>query len=177
MHSSPEIQNQILSVYSPFSSFLKAIPFPWGSFKGVIFPQVFRTEFHLQKFCYRLLKNRLHGCPLWRPVATNQTASGQLQNNILYHLLYPLPHSCVSSHPISVSQSHRLFTLPWIILLSVLLGLRVPLFYFSWFLGPYCRYMEVPGLGVKMELQLSAYATATALQDPSQVCDVHHSSW
>ena len=37
--------------------------------------------------------------------------------------------------------------------------------------------MEVPRLGVKLELQLLAYATTTAMQDPSCVCYLHHSSW
>ena len=37
--------------------------------------------------------------------------------------------------------------------------------------------MKVPRLGVKLELQLLAHATATATQDPSHVCDLHHSSW
>ena len=37
--------------------------------------------------------------------------------------------------------------------------------------------MEGPRLGVKLELQLLAYATATGTQDPSHVCDLHHSSW
>ena len=36
--------------------------------------------------------------------------------------------------------------------------------------------MEVPRLGVELELQLLAYATATATQDPNHVCDLHHSS-
>ena len=36
--------------------------------------------------------------------------------------------------------------------------------------------MEVPGLGVKLEQQLLAYTTATAVRDPSSVCDLHHSS-
>ena len=36
--------------------------------------------------------------------------------------------------------------------------------------------MDVSRLGVKSELQLMAYATATATQDPSHVCDLHHSS-
>ena len=36
--------------------------------------------------------------------------------------------------------------------------------------------MEVPRLGVKSELQLPAYSTATATQDPSHVCNIHHSS-
>ena len=36
--------------------------------------------------------------------------------------------------------------------------------------------MEVPRLGVKLEPQLPAYTTATAMPDPSHVCDLHHSS-
>ena len=32
-------------------------------------------------------------------------------------------------------------------------------------------HMEVPRLGVKLELQLLAYTTATAMQDPSYICD------
>ena len=49
-------------------------------------------------------------------------------------------------------------------------------FIFLVFLGPHSRHMEVPRLGVKSELQLLAYATATATPDPSLVCDLHHSS-
>ena len=37
--------------------------------------------------------------------------------------------------------------------------------------------MEVPRLGVKLELQLPAYTTATAMWDPSHICDLYHSSW
>ena len=39
--------------------------------------------------------------------------------------------------------------------------------------------MEVPRLGVKLELQLpaTATATATATPDQSRVCDLYHSSW
>ena len=36
--------------------------------------------------------------------------------------------------------------------------------------------MEVPRLGVKSELQPLAYATATAMQDLSHICNLHHSS-
>ena len=35
--------------------------------------------------------------------------------------------------------------------------------------------MEVPRLGV--ELELLTYATATAVPDPSRIFDLHHSSW
>ena len=43
-------------------------------------------------------------------------------------------------------------------------------------LGPHPRHTEVPRLGVEVELQLPAYTTAIATQDPSCVCDLHHSS-
>ena len=66
------------------------------------------------------------------------------------------------------------------------LGLRPPgeinfvlfwLFFFNWvFLWLHPRHMEVPRLGVELELQLLAYSTATAMQDPSHVYDLHHSS-
>ena len=36
--------------------------------------------------------------------------------------------------------------------------------------------MEVPGLGVELELQLLAYTAATATWDPSCVYDLHHLS-
>ena len=36
--------------------------------------------------------------------------------------------------------------------------------------------MEGPRLGVQSELQLPAYPTGTAMQDPSHICDLHHSS-
>ena len=68
----------------------------------------------------------------------------------------------------------------------VLLGIQLdgklgggfnPGLFFVWlfcFLGPHLQHMEVPRLGVKLELQLPAYATA--MPDPSLVCDLHHSS-
>ena len=43
-------------------------------------------------------------------------------------------------------------------------------------LGLHPWHMEVPRLGVISELQLPAYAAATATQDPSHVCTLHHSS-
>ena len=39
-------------------------------------------------------------------------------------------------------------------------------FFFSSFLRPQVWHMEVPGLAVESELQLLAYATATATPDP-----------
>ena len=48
-------------------------------------------------------------------------------------------------------------------------------FYFILFiLGPHLWHMEVPRLGVKSELQLLAYTTATATPDLSCTCNLHH---
>ena len=49
--------------------------------------------------------------------------------------------------------------------------------FFLLLFGPNPRNMEVPGLGVKSELQPTASTTATATQDLSCVSDLHHSSW
>ena len=35
--------------------------------------------------------------------------------------------------------------------------------------------MDVPRIGVELELQLPAYTTATAMQDPNHICNLHHS--
>ena len=45
------------------------------------------------------------------------------------------------------------------------------------FLGPYLWHVKVPRLGVKSELQLMPYATATATWDLSRICDLYHISW
>ena len=50
------------------------------------------------------------------------------------------------------------------------------LFCFVFFLGLRPWHMEVPRLGVELELQLLAYTTDTATQDPSHLCDLYHSS-
>ena len=47
-------------------------------------------------------------------------------------------------------------------------------FFFFGFLGPHARHMEVPRLGVESELP--AYPTATAVPDPSHICNLHHNS-
>ena len=45
------------------------------------------------------------------------------------------------------------------------------------FLGLYPWHTEVPGIGVELELQPFAYAAATAMPDPSHICNLYHSSW
>ena len=51
---------------------------------------------------------------------------------------------------------------------------RSPVLFFS---GPHPQPVDVPRLGVELELQLLAYTTATGTQDPSHIFDLHHSSW
>ena len=49
-------------------------------------------------------------------------------------------------------------------------------FFFLIFLELHPWHMEVPRLGVKSELHLPAYTTATIMPDLNHVCDLHHSS-
>ena len=49
-------------------------------------------------------------------------------------------------------------------------------FFFFCFLGLPLQHMEVPRLGVQLELQPPAYAIATAMPDLSRICDLYHSS-
>ena len=49
-------------------------------------------------------------------------------------------------------------------------------FFFFFFFRAIPATYRGSSLGVESELQLPAYTTATAMQDPSRVCDLHHSS-
>ena len=46
------------------------------------------------------------------------------------------------------------------------------LFFFFSYVGLHLLHMEVPRLGVKSEVQLQAYTTATAMGDPSRICNL-----
>ena len=50
--------------------------------------------------------------------------------------------------------------------------LKVILFIYLVFLGPYPQIKELPRPGVKSELQLPAYSTARTMPDPSHVCNL-----
>ena len=49
--------------------------------------------------------------------------------------------------------------------------------FFFFFLRPHPQHMEIHRLGVQLERHLLAYVRATAMPDPSHVCDLHHNSW
>ena len=50
------------------------------------------------------------------------------------------------------------------------------LFIYFCFLGPHPQHIEVPRLGVELELQLPAYTPTTAAWGPGHVWNLHHSS-
>ena len=47
---------------------------------------------------------------------------------------------------------------------------------FIYLFGLHLRQMDVPRLGVELELQLLAYTTATGTWDPSHLCELYYSS-
>ena len=49
-------------------------------------------------------------------------------------------------------------------------------FFVGVFLGPHPQHVEVPWLGVKLELQPPANTRAIAMWDLSSVCNLHHNS-
>ena len=73
----------------------------------------------------------------------------------LHHHLYHLPHaqhSGVFACAILFGSFTKFYAMP--------IG-----FCFFFFLGPHLSHMKVPGTGVKSELQLPAYTTATVTLD------------
>ena len=67
------------------------------------------------------------------------------------------------------------FPLCWSTCLSVyLFFIKCWVFVFCLFLGLW--HMDVPSLGLGLDLHLPAYSAATATQDFSRVCNLHHSS-
>ena len=85
-----------------------------------------------------------------------------------FSLLPPsLPPSFFPSCPSLVLLPHpHCFLSPIIIIITIIC-----------FLGPHPRHKEVPRLGAESEFQLLVYTTATAMQDSSHICGLHHSSW
>ena len=107
------------------------------------------------------------------PVLSHQTLYGSSHSPRLllhtHHLPWKANLLCFVLGKTSVHLSH-------IKVVSLLRVLSFVLFCFFPFLGPHPQHMEVPRLGDESELQLLACTTTIAMRDPSQVCDLHHSS-
>ena len=76
---------------------------------------------------------------------------------------------------LSPSSSQSLHIRPLFSFLTFHIQLSKYFDQFFFFSGLHLWHMEVPRLGV--ELQLPAYITATAMPDQSFIYDLHHSSW
>ena len=123
---------------------------------------------HPQKFLHVLWQSLPPLSPLLPSSALGTTT----------HLLSVTVDKFVFSRRVDM-WNHTVWTLSFsiIILYIHIGGLGGVLFLFHFvFLGPHSQHMEVPRLGADSELQLPAYTTATAMPDPSCVCDPHHSS-
>ena len=59
--------------------------------------------------------------------------------------------------------------------ITSLLSMETRFLIFIYFLRLHLKHMEVPQLGVELELQLPAYTTATTTGDLSHICDLRHS--
>ena len=64
---------------------------------------------------------------------------------------------------------------------GLFIHLSMIIYLFIFFLWPHLWHMEVPRLGVELELQLLTYTAAglhhiTVMQDPSHICDLRCSS-
>ena len=73
------------------------------------------------------------------------------------------PHMAEKQGPGNLSRAASILLLLLLLLLFCVLGSD-------------SQHMEVPRLGAEWKLKLLAYTTATAMPDPSQVCDLCHSS-
>ena len=60
---------------------------------------------------------------------------------------------------------------------SIVTGNQFDFFFFLVFLGLHPWHIEVPRLGIELELQLPDYTTVTAKPYLSIICDLPHSSW
>ena len=59
---------------------------------------------------------------------------------------------------------------------EVLIYILIYYYYYFCFLELCMQHVKAPRPGVESELQLPAYTTATAIQNPSRICKLHHSS-
>ena len=103
---------------------------------------------------------------------TQRQTSGIIQCNLIIHLNYSLSDYYISST--ALEQERLTFKF---LCLQVILNLRGSFFSSMsfFFLRPYLEHTGVPRLGVELELQLQACATAMATPDLSCTCDLCHS--
>ena len=83
----------------------------------------------------------------------------------------------VKKHVLSNQDSHQVCTCSNLLVVTCCPCLYVFLLFVLFCFSVPCQWhMEIPRLEIESELQLPAYTTPMAMQDPSRVCDLHHSS-
>ena len=100
---------------------------------------------------------------------------GTVLSIFAHHLV--LPKNPIRHITIDMSQNGGLNFLPKVNLLNA--GVRtwtLACFLLFCFLGRHPQYMEESRLGAEPEQQVPVCSTATAMPDPSHICDLHHSS-
>ena len=133
---------------------------------GALLAQFMGQELRQIQEVFSCLSPEIVSAQISKYVFSSRT-NGSIQRCTHYFLLFTqmLPYyTCYSSS--------SLLLLLWLLFW----GGFVCFLFFS-FLGLHPQHMEVPRLGVEFELQLPAFATATAMPDPCCVCDLCHSSW
>ena len=85
-------------------------------------------------------------------------------------------HACHSNKPSRCNDNTRSLTCYATREFLLLLLFFFFFFFFFGFLGLHLWNMEAPRLGVKSELRLPAYATATSTWETKSICNLHHSS-
>ena len=116
--------------------------------------------------CFRSLSHSLHPTVHQSPAAME---GGRITQQLLFatfpRLLLPRHHP---SHWLCFAEKPA----GWECLAACLFFL-----FLFFFLGPHLQQMEVPRRGGKSKLKPPTYATATAMPDPSCLCDLRHSLW
>ena len=92
------------------------------------------------------------------------------------HKTKVIPGCCLIFWVVSWENSLALEALYRHLALAVFLFQSYHVFFSFFFLGLHLWHMEVPRLGVKLDLQLPVYTTATATQDLSSIGSLHCSS-
>ena len=104
--------------------------------------------------------------------AVQITALAQIQS-----LVQELPYATGAATNIYIHTHTYIYTYNFYIFINIFYSeshFFNTVIFFS-FLWPHLQHMEIPGIGVKQELQLQSYTTTTAKLDPSYIYDLYHS--
>ena len=82
----------------------------------------------------------------------------------------------LTKQPSQKSLKFLIYLLPFISTFTQISFLDIVFGFVCLFFGLHPWHLEVPRLGVELELQLPAYVIATAMQVPRHICNLHHSS-